>query len=301
MKEIKVLFMGTPEFSVPILDYLITNTTVVGVVTQPDTGSIKSPIKILSEKNNLKIFQPEKIRKEFDEPLKTNPDIIITCAYGQIIPNEILDYPKYGCINVHASLLPKLRGGAPIHRAILEGYTETGITIMFMDEHMDTGDIISMEKISIGESENVGSLHDRLSILGRDLLEKTLANIINGNITRIKQNNDEATFGYNIKREDEKIDWNESTDKIYNKIRGLNPWPGSYALLDGKICKIWEASKLIGNYSGSIGEVIKIDSGIQVKTTDGLIIITMLQLEGKKKLSYKEFINGRDLIGKIFE
>ena len=300
MKNLRLIFMGTPIFSVPVFEYLIENTNVIGVVTQPDKDNKKSPIKIIAEKNNIKIFQPIKIRKEFQEVLNEKPDIIVTCAYGQIIPKEILACPKYGCINVHASILPNLRGGAPIHRAILNGYTETGITIMFMDEGMDTGDIISFEKIMIGETENVGSLHDRLSFLGRDLLEKTLPNIINNNINRVKQNNEEATYAYNIKREDEKIDWNDSTYNIYNKIRGLNPWPGSYSFLDGKICKIWEASKLIGNYPGNIGEIIDIKDGIRVKTNDGIILIESLQLEGKRKMNYKEFTNGRNIVGMYF-
>ncbi len=301
MNNLNVIFMGTPEFSVPILEYLIENTNVIGVVVQPDKSENISPIKQLALNNNIKIFQPLKIRKEFSDILDMNPDIIITCAYGQIIPKEILEYPKYGCINVHASILPKLRGGAPIHRAILNGYNETGITIMFMDEGMDTGEIISVERIPIGDNENVGSLHDRLSKLGRDLLSKTLPNIISNNIERTKQNNEEATYGYNIKREDEKIDWNESTINIYNKIRGLNPYPGAYTTLDDKICKIWESNKVLGNYSGNIGEIINIDSGIHVKTNDGVIIITTLQLEGKRKLNYREFINGRDIVGKVFK
>ncbi len=300
MNNLRVIFMGTPKFSVPVFEYLINNTNVVGVVTQPDKDDKKSPIKLVAEQHNIKVFQPIKIRKEFDDILKEKPDIIVTCAYGQIIPKEILDCPKYGCINVHASILPQLRGGAPIHRAIINGYKETGITIMFMNEGMDTGDIISIEKLLIGEKENVGSLHDRLSLLGRDLLEKTLPNIINNNINRIKQNNEEATYAYNIKREDEKIDWNDTTTNIYNKIRGLNPWPGAYSFLDGKICKIWESSKIIGNYSGNIGEIINVNEGIQVKTCDGLIVIESLQLEGKRIMNYKEFTNGRDIIGKHF-
>lgn len=300
MKNIKVVFMGTPEFSVPILKYLIDVATVVGVVVQPDKGSIESPIKRIALENNIKVLQPTKIRIDFDEVINLNPDIIITCAYGQIIPKEILECPRLGCINVHASILPKLRGGAPIHRAILNGFKETGITIMYMDQGMDTGDIISISKLKIGDDENVGSLHDRLSVLGSVLLAKTLPNIVEENNIRIKQDDLDATYAYNIKREDEKIEWNDSLDNIYNKIRGLSPWPVSYTMLDGKICKIWEAKKQKGNYSGEIGEVIKIDSGIVVKVKDGVIIIETLQLEGKKKLNYKDFINGRDIIGKVF-
>ncbi len=298
MKNLKVVFMGTPEFSVPVLDALIENTDVIAVVTQPDKGNNISPIKKVALNNNIKLFQPIKIRNEYEDILDLNPDIIVTCAYGQIIPKPILDYPKYGCINIHASLLPKLRGGAPIHRAILEGYDKTGITIMYMDETMDTGDIISMESLDIGDNETVGSLHDRLKILGRDLFMSTLPNIVNESVNRIKQNNEEATYAYNIKREDELIDWNEPSKTIHNKIRGLNPFPGSYTLLDGKILKIWDAYKSDEVFKGYNGEIVKLDNGIHVKTEDGSIVIKTLQLEGKKRLDYKEFSNGRDLIGK---
>lgn len=298
MKNLKVVFMGTPEFSVPVLEALIENTDVIAVVTQPDKGNNISPIKKVALNNNIKLFQPIKIRNEYEDILDLNPDIIVTCAYGQIIPKPILDYPKYGCINIHASLLPKLRGGAPIHRAILEGYDKTGITIMYMDETMDTGDIISMESLDIGDNETVGSLHDRLKILGRDLFMSTLPNIVNESVNRIKQNNEEATYAYNIKREDELIDWNEPSKTIHNKIRGLNPFPGSYTLLDGKILKIWDAYKSNEVFKGYNGEIVKLDNGIHVKTEDGSIVIKTLQLEGKKRLDYKEFSNGRDLIGK---
>lgn len=298
MKNIKVVFMGTPEFSVPVLAALIENTNVVGIVTQPDKGNIP-PVKKLALEKNIKVFQPSKIRTEYDDILSLNPDIIVTCAYGQIIPKDILDYPKLGCINIHASLLPKLRGGAPIHRAILEGYKETGITIMYMDESMDTGDIISMESITIGDNETVGSLHDRLKILGRDLFMKTLPIIVNGNVNRIQQKNEEATYAYNIKRIDEKIDWNETKEKIHNQIRGLNPFPGSYSLLDDKILKIWESQVSEEKTNGENGEIVKLDSGIHVKVNNGSIVIKSLQLEGKRKMNYKEFINGRNLIGKI--
>lgn len=298
MKNIKVVFMGTPEFSVPVLAALIENTNVVGIVTQPDKGNIP-PVKKLALEKNIKVFQPSKIRTEYDEILNLKPDIIVTCAYGQIIPKDILDYPKFGCINIHASLLPKLRGGAPIHRAILEGYKETGITIMYMDESMDTGDIISMESITIGDNETVGSLHDRLKILGRDLFLKTLPIIVNGNVNRIQQKNEEATYAYNIKRIDEKIDWNETKEKIHNQIRGLNPFPGSYSLLDDKILKIWESQVSEEKTNGENGEIVKLDSGIHVKVNNGSIVIKSLQLEGKRKMNYKEFINGRNLIGKI--
>ena len=204
----RVVFMGTPDFAVPVLKGLIDNYEVVGVVSQPDRKvgrhqELKeTPIKKLALENKIEVVQPIKIREEYQVVLDFKPDIIVTCAYGQIIPKEIIDYPKLGCINVHASLLPKLRGGAPIHKAIIDGYDKTGITIMYMDTKMDNGDIISQREIKIEDSDNLESLHDKLSILGKELLLDTLPSIIDGTNDRIKQDENEITFAYNISRED---------------------------------------------------------------------------------------------------
>lgn len=312
MTKLKILFMGTPEFSVNILEGLIKNYDVVGVVTQPDKEvgrkhEIKySPVKEVALKHKIKVYQPINIKKEYQELLKESVDMIITCAYGQIIPKELLDFPKYGCINVHASLLPKLRGGAPIHKAIINNYERTGVTIMYMVEKMDAGDIISQIDTPIFPNDNVGTLHDRLSQMGTKLLLDTIPNIISGNISPIKQNEDEVTYAWNIKREEEKIDFNKNTIDIYNQIRGLNPWPGAYALLDGNIIKIYNSffeNKSMPNKRN--GEIIKIyNDGIGIKTSDGEIVITELQLSGKKKMTAKEYLNGvkhENLIGKVFE
>lgn len=311
MESIKIVFMGTPQFSVPILEGLIDNYNVVGVVTQPDkiVGKNKktsyTPIKECAVKNNIKVFQPEKIKLEFKDILNTQPDIIITCAYGQMIPNEILEYPKYGCINVHASLLPKLRGGAPIHHAIIDGYDKTGVTIMYMVQKMDAGDIISSKEIKINEDDNVGKLHDKLSLLGKELLLETLPNIINGNISRTPQNEEEVTYAWNIKREEEIIDFNKTSRQVFNHIRGLNPFPGAYSILDGKVLKIYESK--IGDSKGKIpGEIIKIyKDGIGVSTLDGEIILTQIKPFGKKLMSVKDYLNGikdkESLIGKRFD
>lgn len=310
MKDIKVVFMGTPDFSVPILQGLIDNYNVIGVVTQPDkeVGRHKelsfSPIKKLALENEIKVLQPVKIRKEYQEVLDLNPDVIVTCAYGQIIPKEILDFPKYKCINVHASLLPKLRGGAPIHRAIINGDTKTGITIMYMDVGMDSGDIISQEEVEITPNMNVGELHDILSVMGRDLLLKTLPDIFEGNISPIKQDEALVTFGKIIKREDELIDFNEDSEVVYNKIRGLSPFPGAYSILDGKIVKICKARmgrNLTKLMPGVITNIYK--DGFAVKTNDGEIIIEELKIEGKRKMDVASFLNGinkDDLLGKMF-
>ena len=227
----RVVFMGTPNFSVPILEALIKEYEVVLVVTQPDkeVGRKKiltpSPIKEVALNNNIEVFQPIKIKEDYQKIIDANPDIIITAAYGQIIPKIILDYPKYKCVNVHASLLPKYRGGAPIHWAIINGDEYAGVTIMYMAEKMDAGDIISQDKIKINDL-NTSELTNELSILGRDLLLKTLPNIFSNNINPIKQNENEVTFAYNISKEDEKINFNNDCVKVYNQIRGLSLVPG---------------------------------------------------------------------------
>ena len=303
--------MGTPEFSVPVLEALIENYQVVGVVTQPDKEvgrhhEIKpTPVKEVALKNNILVLQPQRIKKEYQEILDLNADLIVTCAYGQMIPKEILDAPKYGCINVHASLLPKLRGGAPIHRAIINNETRTGITIMYMVEKMDAGDILAQEETPIFKEDNVGILHDRLSKMGAKLLIETIPDLVSGKIKPIPQKEEEVTYAWNIKREEEKIDFNQRTIDIYNQIRGLNPWPGGYALLEGKVVKIYEArisdSFFTTKKNGEIGKIY--EDGIGVSTKDGEIIITKLQPSGKRKMLAKEYLNGvyeEDLLGKVF-
>ena len=309
MKDKKVIFMGTPSFSVRILEALIDSTNVIAVVTQPDkeVGRKKeltySKVKECALEHNIKVLQPIKVRKEYQEIIDLKPDIIITCAYGQIIPNELLEYPKYGCINVHASLLPKLRGGAPIHHAIIDGYEETGITIMEMDDKMDHGAIITRESIVIEDSDTVGSLHDKLSALGADLLIKTLPSIFDKSYQKEEQDEDEVTFGYNITREDEFIDFNKPVREVFNRIRGLNPFPGAYAILDNEVVKLFDCE--IGTLTcGKNGEIIKIyRDGIGISCSDKEIIIKVIQFSGKKKMSVKDYLNGvsKDkLIGKIF-
>lgn len=308
MKDKKIVFMGTPNFSVPVLDALIKNYDVVGVVTQPDKEVgrkkvlTKSPVKILAEENNIKVFEPKKLREEYQDIIDLNPDMIVTCAYGQILPKELLEYPKYKTINVHASLLPNYRGGAPIHHAIINGEKTTGITIMRTDVGMDDGDIISKEEIEIKEDDDYVSLSNKLSILGKDLLIKTLPDIFDEKVKYIKQNEEEATYAYTIKRADEKLDFNKTTDEIYNKIRALSE-TGSYSILENEEIKIYSARK--GEKMGSInGQIICIyKDGIGVATKDKEIIITMIQVPGKKKMPSKDYLNGINkdsLIGKIF-
>ena len=299
MKDKKVVFMGTPEFSVPVLEMLIENTNVVLVVTQPDSyvgrkHELKhTPVKECALKHNIPVFQPIKVREETEEILKYNPDIIITCAYGQIIPSILLDTPKYKAVNVHASLLPKLRGGSPLHRCIIDGYSETGVTIMYMAPGMDDGDIITQKSIKIEDVDNVGTIHDKLSVLGRDLLLETLPSIFNGTNGRTRQDENEVTFAYNIKREEEKLDFNKTAREVFNHIRGMYPFPVAYTTLDREIIKICE-SKIGTKTNGTPGEIISIyDNGIGVKCSDTEIIITKLKPSGKKEMMARDFINGR--------
>ena len=204
----RIVYMGTPDFSVLPLEKLTKDYDIVGVVTQPDkeVGRKKeikySPVKEFALKNDLNILQPIKIKEDYQDIINLKPDIIITCAYGQIIPKELLDYPKYGCVNIHASLLPKLRGGAPIHKAIIDGYDKTGVTIMYMDEKMDSGDIIYQEEVQINQNDDAGTLFDKLSKLGSDMIIKVLPSIINKTNKRYKQNEDEVTYAYNSTREE---------------------------------------------------------------------------------------------------
>ena len=307
----RIVYMGTPDFSVLPLEKLTKDYDIVGVVTQPDkeVGRKKeikySPVKEFALKNDLNILQPIKIKEDYQDIINLKPDIIITCAYGQIIPKELLDYPKYGCINIHASLLPKLRGGAPIHKAIIDGYDKTGVTIMYMDEKMDSGDIIYQEEVQIDQNDDAGTLFDKLSNLGSDMIIKVLPSIINKTNKRYKQNEDEVTYAYNITREEEKIDFNNTTRDVYNKIRGLYPWPVGYANLDNKKVKIFKSQIGTSNTNGLPGEIINIyDDSLGIKTIDGEIKILELQFEGKKRLLVKDYLNGiqnkNELIGKIF-
>ncbi len=298
MKKLRVVFMGTPDFAVPVLQELIKNTNVVLVVSQPDkcVGRkqilTKTPIKLEAEKNKIPVFQPTKIRLEYDPILEANPDIIITCAYGQIIPKVLLDAPKYGCINVHASLLPKYRGGAPIHHALINGEEQTGITIMYMDEAMDSGDIISQEKYSIQEQDNVGTLHDILAKMGAKLLIETLPSILRGDNKRIKQDEEKVTFAYNIKREDEHLDFSKSGEVLKNQVRGLNPWPLAYLLLDKEEMKVLEVHfvKKEVKETGVILEISKDALGITCQ--DGILYLDRIKPFGKKEMSIKDYLNG---------
>lgn len=309
MKNLRVLFMGTPDFAVPTLKMLTENANVVGVVTQPDKPKGRghklaaSPVKIFANEKNIPVYQPEKVKDDafFEELTKLNPDIIVVVAFGQILPKRILDFPKYGCINVHASLLPKYRGAAPIEYSIINGEEKTGITTMYMDVGLDTGDMLLTSEVKINEDTTADELRESLKEIGAKVLKKTLEDILSGEIKRIAQ--DDALSGYApmITKETGKIDWNKSSKEIHNLVRGLNSTSVAYTKLNDEVFKIWR-TKLIKetvNFTNNLpenGEIIRTDNeGILVKTGDNVILITELQTAGKKKMFAKDFLRGNKI------
>ncbi|WP_068672443.1 methionyl-tRNA formyltransferase [Oceanobacillus sp. Castelsardo] len=297
----RIVFMGTPDFSVPVLRSLVESEyEIVLVVTQPDRPKGRKrvitppPVKVEAEKHRIPVFQPEKLKDEYMKILSYEPDLIVTAAYGQLLPNELLETPPFGCINVHASLLPELRGGAPIHYSIIQGKKETGITIMYMVEKLDAGDIISQVKVPIENKDHVGTLHDKLSEAGSKLLMETLPNIFTRSIHPIKQDDTKATFASNVKREQEKIDWNKSNIEIYNQIRGLHPWPVAFTTYENKNMKIWWGEPDQIEYTGKPGEIVKVEEdSFTVVSGDGCgIRITEIQPAGKKRMFVKDYLRG---------
>jgi methionyl-tRNA formyltransferase len=304
----KIVFMGTPDFSVPVLKRIIEDGyEVIAVVTQPDrpVGRKKvltpPPVKVEAINQGIPVYQPEKIREkeELVKILSLQPDLVVTAAFGQILPKELLEAPKYGCINVHASLLPELRGGAPIHYALLQGKEKTGITIMYMAEKLDAGDILTQAELPILEDDNVGTLHEKLSEIGAQLLSETLPKLLNGELTAIPQQEEQATFAPNIKRAQEKIEWGKTGEEIFNHIRGLNPWPVAYTTWKDTVIKVWQSEKVPLQNSDSPGKVIDIQKeGIVVATGNNTNIkITELQPAGKKRMATAQYLQAQDVIG----
>ena len=293
--------MGTPEFAVPSLRALVdSGDEVVAVVTQPDKPKGRGlevappPTKVLAERHGIPVLQPAKIKTEefFNELKKFNPDLICVAAYGKILPKNILDLPHYGCINVHASLLPKYRGAAPINWAIIRGEKVTGITTMKMDEGMDTGDILLKKEVPIEDEDTGETLSEKLSEIGARLLIETIRLLKEGQLNPIPQDHSQANYAPMLKKEDGKIDWQKSAEEIRNLIRGALPWPSAYTNLEGKLLKIYKV-RLAGG-EGKPGEVIKSESGIlRVATGKGALDILKLQIEGGKKLETQVFLRGR--------
>ena len=300
MKDKRVVFMGTPNFSVPVLEKLIENTNVVLVVTKKDSfvGRKKvlteSPIALCAHEHDIEVFKPNKLKDDYEYILNKKPDIIITCAYGNIVPKVVLDYPEYGCVNVHASLLPKYRGASPIVSCLLNGEEETGVTLMYMDEGIDTGNMIMSRSIKIDEEDNSLSLSTKLSNLGANLLIDTLPKIFEGENFDIPQDNEEATYYGLIKREDEHIEFTDTIKNIKNKVRAFAPNPYAFIIIDGIEYKISEVNveKCETTDIGIIKSVTK--NSIDISASDGIVHITRIKPFGKKEMSVKEYFNGFD-------
>ena len=321
----RVVFMGTPDFSVGTLEALAAaGHEIVGVVTQPDKQKGRgkqvqpTPVKEAANRLGLPVYQPAKVRDpEFVETLRTlQPDVIVVVAFGQLIPASVLELPKYGCNNVHASLLPAYRGAAPIQWAVINGEKESGVTIMQMDAGLDTGDMLAKTVVPLDPEETGGSLFDKLSHAGAELLTETLEKLVQGTLVPEKQPEESPTeYARMIKKEDGRIDWTRPAAEIERLIRGMNPWPSAYTKLDGKTVKIWKA-KVIAMIGGGLfealpgqdpkkhaGEIWAADeTGIHVRAGDGVLVIQELQLEGKKRMAVQDFLRGHKIsAGSKFE
>lgn len=299
----RIVFMGTPDFSVPTLEALVASEhEVVGVVTQPDKPKGRgkeihmSPVKECALQHNIPVYQPVRARDEafVDEMRALNPDVMVVIAFGQILPKSLLELPKYGCVNIHASLLPKYRGAAPIQWAVINGDEETGITTMMMDVEMDTGDILEKTVVKLDPEETGGSLFDRLSLLGGDLILSTLSKLEKGEITSVHQDHEKATYVKKISKSMGDIDWTMDAVSIERLVRGLNPWPSAFTRWNGKMLKIWEAKVLPDpDVKLPCGSVISAsDEGLKIQTGAGVLCVTSLQLEGKKRMDTAAFLRG---------
>ncbi|EUJ49321.1 methionyl-tRNA formyltransferase [Paenilisteria rocourtiae] len=298
----KIIFMGTPAFSVPVLEQVANEYEVIAVVTQPDRAVGRKrvltppPVKEAAVARGIPVYQPEKLRSssELDELIGLGADLIVTAAYGQILPNALLDAPKHGCINVHASLLPEYRGGAPVHYAILDGKTETGVTIMYMVEQLDAGDMLARRSIPITDEDNVGTMFEKLSAVGASLLMDTLPDLLAGKLMPEPQDASLVTFAPNIKREQEKIDWTRDGRVIFNQIRGLSPWPVAYTTLAGNPFKIWQAHIEESEQQAPAGQVVRTTKhDFAIATGDKTIIVPeIVQPAGKQKMAVANYMAG---------
>lgn len=308
------MFMGTMDFAVPILEGLANQFDVCLVVTQPDRPfgrkkEIKpSAVKQKAIKLGISVFQPEKIKTEYQEILECKPDLIVVAAYGQMIPDIVLNYPRLRCINVHASLLPKYRGGAPMQRAIMNGDVTTGVSVMYMEQKMDSGPILAQKKVFIHDIDDVASLEKKLAVKGRDLLLKTLPLVFENKIIPQKQDLNEVTFAYNILPAEEKIDFNQSARRIFNHVRAFHPKPLCYAVIDGLKLKILKIEDIDSNLymNKENGEIVfSSREKVYIKAEKGLVSLKKVQLQGKNVMDISDFMNGTGknllLTGKIFK
>lgn len=298
----RIVFMGTPEFSVPTLDTLLhSEHEVIAVVTQPDKPKGRgkamqmTPVKEKALEYDIPVYQPVKVREEsFMNILRDmNPDVIVVIAFGQILPKALLEIPRYGCINIHASLLPKLRGAAPIQWAVIDGEEKSGITTMQMDVGLDTGDMLLRKEIILDKKETGGSLHDKLSVMGGELILKTLQLAEQGELKPVKQDDSLSNYAKMLDKHMGELDFTKSANELERLIRGLNPWPSAYTHMDGKTLKIWDADVVEGNENARPGEVIKVTKDqLVVQTGHEALTINELQLEGKKRMTIDAFLRG---------
>lgn len=301
----KIAFMGTPEFAVTVLEGLLNTKHEVGLVaTQPDKAKNRgkkiqyTPVKEKALEHNIKVLQPEKVRgnEEFLEELKDyRPDIIVVAAYGQILPKEVLELPKYGCVNVHASLLPRLRGAAPIQRAIIEGDEETGVTIMQMSEGLDTGDMLAKESIKIG-TMNYSMLHDALAEIGARLMVHTLDLIEEGKISPEPQDDSKSSYAEMVFKQEGKIDFTRQPEAVERLIRGFDPWPGAFCEYEDMVMKLWKAQPLCENTGKEPGTIIEVSArGIKIACGDGTLLVSEIQIPGKKRVAVPEYLKGNQI------
>ena len=301
----KIVFMGTPEFAVPCLQKIIDEGhEVLAVVTQPDKPKGRGkklampPVKELALKYNIDVYQPVKAREDsFVEKLKEiNPELIVVVAFGQILPKSILDIPKFGCVNVHASLLPKYRGAAPLNWVIINGEEKTGVTTMYMDVGLDTGDMILKSEIPLDDEITAGELHDKMMVQGAEVLKDTIDLISKGEAPREKQNDEETCYSPIMDKSLGNIDWSKSATDIHNLIRGVNPWPSAYTTYDKQTMKIWKTKVLDKLSEKTPGTILSVDkNGIEVSTGDKVLQISEIQMSGKKRMIVSEYIKGNDI------
>lgn len=301
----KIVFMGTPEFAVPCLQKIIDEGhEVLAVVTQPDKPKGRGkklampPVKELALKYNIDVYQPVKAREDsFVEKLKEiNPELIVVVAFGQILPKSILDIPKFGCVNVHASLLPKYRGAAPLNWVIINGEEKTGVTTMYMDVGLDTGDMILKSEIPLDDEITAGELHDKMMVQGAEVLKDTIDLISKGKAPREKQNDEETCYSPIMDKSLGNIDWSKSATDIHNLIRGVNPWPSAYTTYDKQTMKIWKTKVLDKLSEKTPGTILSVDkNGIEVSTGDKVLQISEIQMSGKKRMIVSEYIKGNDI------
>lgn len=301
----KIVFMGTPEFAVPCLQKIIDEGhEVLAVVTQPDKPKGRgkklamTPVKELALKYEIDVYQPVKAREEsFVEKLKEiNPELIVVVAFGQILPKSILDIPKFGCVNVHASLLPKYRGAAPLNWVIINGEEKTGVTTMYMDVGLDTGDMILKSEIPLDDEITAGELHDKMMVQGAEVLKDTIDLISKGEAPREKQNDEETCYSPIMDKSLGNIDWSKSATDIHNLIRGVNPWPSAYTTYDKQTMKIWKTKVLDKLSEKTPGTILSVDkNGIEVSTGDKVLQISEIQMSGKKRMIVSEYIKGNDI------